>query len=257
MSFRLRVRARFGAFRSLTAGSLRPSAPFMTPSAAYGLLLNLAGIESRLDDGKSVDTQTRPNLPTFEIALGLNKLESGLPQLPEDQSIFQQLHNYPVGNSGKEHQEACRGNKYNIQPIRRAFLSDLDMLICIREAPELVAQIRQALAQGLEAPLLAEAPRYGIPFLGDNNFMIDVLQEEFAPLSERYWLVKSNLRQSLDTIKRPQRYRLPVWIDRAFMPGTQSELFELTEMATTEIPADQHCWIQVGPPILAETGSVA
>ena len=49
---RLRVKAPFAAFRYFTAGSYRPTAPFVTPSAAYGLLLNLAGFDTRYDDGK-------------------------------------------------------------------------------------------------------------------------------------------------------------------------------------------------------------
>jgi CRISPR-associated protein Cas5t len=41
------MEAPFAAFRTFTAGSYRPTAEFITPSAAYGLLLNVAGIEMR------------------------------------------------------------------------------------------------------------------------------------------------------------------------------------------------------------------
>jgi CRISPR-associated protein Cas5t len=91
----LRLDAPFGVFRTFTAGSFRPTASFVTPSAAYGLLLNIAGIEMRHDDGKSVATLIRPKgLPAVDIALGARG------ELPRQQSMFQQLHNYPVGNSG-------------------------------------------------------------------------------------------------------------------------------------------------------------
>ena len=43
---------------------------FLTPSAAYGLALNLAGIETRRDDGLSAMTVTRFDLPPARIALG-------------------------------------------------------------------------------------------------------------------------------------------------------------------------------------------
>jgi CRISPR-associated protein Cst2 len=46
--FLIRLDAPFAAFRPYTAGWFRPTAAFLTPSAAYGLLLNVAGIESRL-----------------------------------------------------------------------------------------------------------------------------------------------------------------------------------------------------------------
>ncbi len=46
----LYIEAPFAACRTFTAGWYRPSATFLTPSAAYGLLLNLAGIETRLPE---------------------------------------------------------------------------------------------------------------------------------------------------------------------------------------------------------------
>src|ERR1017187_95754 len=106
---RIRVKAPFAAFRSFTAGSYRPTMPFLTPSAAYGLALNLAAVESRFDDGKSPMTLMRRDLPALEMALGAVTL-------PEVHSIYQQLHNYPVGASGKERAGDCKGAKYNIQP---------------------------------------------------------------------------------------------------------------------------------------------
>jgi len=47
----LRIEAPFATCRTFTAGWYRPTATFLTPSAAYGLVLNLAGIDSRLREG--------------------------------------------------------------------------------------------------------------------------------------------------------------------------------------------------------------
>ena len=58
----LYLQAPFGVFRTFMAGSFRPTASFITPSAAYGLLLNVAGIEMRRDDGKSPMTLTAQGL---------------------------------------------------------------------------------------------------------------------------------------------------------------------------------------------------
>ncbi len=68
---RLRITAPFGAFRTFTAGAYRPSMPFMPPSAAYGLLLGLAGIETRLDDGQSPMTLMQPSgfYPTYPSSM--------------------------------------------------------------------------------------------------------------------------------------------------------------------------------------------
>src|SRR5437667_662322 len=78
----LRLKAPFGAFRTFTAGSYRPTAPFVTPSAAYELILNVAGIESRHDDGQAAMTLMKSGLPQVEIALGAITL-------PETQNISQ------------------------------------------------------------------------------------------------------------------------------------------------------------------------
>lgn len=86
--FRLRVQAPFATFRTFAAGSFRPSAPFITYSAAYGLLLNLAGREMRApDDGKSAMTLIAAGLPRFDLALGV------CGALPRVQTLYQQLHN--------------------------------------------------------------------------------------------------------------------------------------------------------------------
>src|SRR5437762_680819 len=126
----LYLEAPFAACRTFTAGWYRPTATFLTHSAAYGLLLNIAGIESRLceedtlHDGKTPASLTRTDLPAVRIALGVAADGSGSKH-PLVQSIYQQLHNYPVGTSGQERAESAKGNKYNITPVRREFLSGL------------------------------------------------------------------------------------------------------------------------------------
>jgi CRISPR-associated protein Cas5/DevS len=70
------VEAPFAVCRTFTAGWYRPTATFLTPSAAYGLLLNLAGIETRLREedpahrGSVPATLTRRGLPSAKLALG-------------------------------------------------------------------------------------------------------------------------------------------------------------------------------------------
>ncbi len=136
----LYVEAPFAAFRTFTAGWYRPTATFLTPSAAYGLVLNLAGIESRLregeysHDGKTPTTLTKTGLPTVEMAIGVPEFIIRRGQVipfelknpfPRVQTVFQQLHNYPVGTSGAERAESTKGSKYNIAPVRREYLSGL------------------------------------------------------------------------------------------------------------------------------------
>src|SRR4051794_13734226 len=177
----LTIRAPFAAFRTFTAGWYRPTAGFLTPSAAYGLSLNLAGIDTRRDDGLSAMTVTRFDLPPARIALGA---DAGGP-LPTVQSLYQQLHNYPVGASGKERKEDAKGNKYNITPVRREFLADLRAVVGLDffQNPEVEQQIRRGLAGG--AP--ESGPRYGLPFLGDNAFLIDRIDVHDGPVPARWF----------------------------------------------------------------------
>jgi len=230
----LRVKAPFATFRTFTAGSYRPTAPFITPSSAYGLVLNVAGIESRFDDGRTPMTLTRLGLPRVQIALGAITF-------PEVQSIYQQLHNYPVGTTGQEHAAACKGAKYNIQPVRREFLSGLDAYICLRGNAELEEQVREGLQEGGRwAP--GGHFRYGIPFLGDNNFMIDILKEEPSPRRAHWY--RRLARDDSDW--SDQQCRLTVWIARDDMSQTQALLYAPVKEAVAEIP--ESAWTALEPP---------
>lgn len=224
----LHIKASFAAFRSFTAGSFRPSVPFITPSAAYGLLMNIAGIETRRDDGKSPMTLTREDTPALRVAIGAVSF-------PEHQSIFQQLHNYPVGSSNQQREDGCKSNKYNIQPMRREFLSGIDACIAVDGDEETERLIRKGLRGELNAN------RYGVLFLGDNTFMPDLLQETEAPL-DVHWYV----RLLKGTIGPKDRLcRMTVSIDRADMSKTTAPLFYPAEEKNRGIP--EEAWSRVGP----------
>src|SRR3954452_3705146 len=99
----LYLEAPFAACRTFTAGWYRPTATFLTPSAAYGLLLNVAGIESRLreedagHDGRTPASLMRRGLPKVRLALATVSADTDALSFPRLQTIYQQLHNYPVG----------------------------------------------------------------------------------------------------------------------------------------------------------------
>jgi len=225
----LYLEAPFATFRTFAAGSYRPSAGFITYSAAYGLLLNLAGIEMRHDDGESLMTLIGHGLPRLRIALGAR-------HFPERQVLFQQLHNYPVGSSkpGKERAAACKGAKYNITPVRRDVLTDIRAYVAVEADPAFASQVLKGLA--------GEAPRaYGLPFLGDNNFLIDRLEPVETP-DEAYWY------EPVDAANEPglpdRITRLTIAIDRADMSKTVSGLFAPTAQKCQTIP--ERAWVTVG-----------
>jgi CRISPR-associated protein Cas5t len=237
---RLYVQAPFAAFRTFTAGWYRPTAGFLTPSAAYGLALNLAGIETRRDDGLSAMTVTQYGLPGARIALGA--VEGNLQgPFPTVHSVFQQLHNYPVGASGKQRKEETKGSKYNITPVRREFLADLRAIVALEfpDHPEVEVAIRRALDP--KAP--ESVPRYGLPFLGDNAFLIDKLKVCDEPVVA-FWYRRLDNEDDGGPI--PFSTRLTTWIDRQDMSKTKSSLFAPIGSASEEIP--ENAWTTIEPP---------
>lgn len=238
----LHVQAPFAAFRAFVAGSYRSTAPFITPSAAYGLLLNAAGIDSRFDDGASLTTRMREDgtLPPASVAIGM---------LTEPQvcSLYQQLHNYPV--TGKDKQKGLmrtKGAKYNIQPVRRELLCGIDGYIAVNENDDFERQIESGLAGGMATSREDGAPRYGVPFLGDNAHLIDKLAlVELSNLQPARWYCRlQNLPAEEVPRIHPGTCRMTVRIDRADMSQTVSDLYAPWEDATPEIPAAAWTWIE-------------
>ena len=237
----LYLQAPFAACRTFTAGWYRPTAAFLTPSAAYGLLLNIAGIESRLyehdpdHDGSAPATLTRSKLPAVRIALGV--LASGplASSLPTVQSIYQQLHNYPVGASGMP-SELTKGTKNNITPVRRELLCNLRCYICVDGNDDLEDRIRRGL-NGEFNPT-----RYGIPFLGDNQFLLDRLQIEPDDCRRHaYWF--EVVTEASSSKPRPHTTRLTVSINRADMSRTVSHLY--SPNAVSELQPPPTAWVEI------------
>lgn len=170
----LRLRAPFAAFRSFQAGVYRASAPVIPPSTAYGLVLNLAGIEMR-DATPGVTTLIRADLPALRIAVGMISE-------PERNTLYQQLHSYPVGASGKELSARTHGAKFWITPVRREILTGYDGMIGVQtENADLLGQVKRGLRGELDSP------RYGLPFAGDNNLLIDRIDVVDQPPLTRWY----------------------------------------------------------------------
>ena len=253
----LYVEAPFAVFRTFTAGWYRPTATFLTPSAAYGLLLNIAGIESRLregeagHDGKTPASLTKTGLPSVELAIGIPEFavrsgqvvpseaqEVGFPRV---QTMFQQLHNYPVGSSGKERAESTKGNKYNITPVRREYLSNLRAVIAMRGSDDLVDRVQRGLSG---EPSIG---RYGIPFLGDNAFLIDRLEVLQAPWPPVRWFER--IVPESGGGMRDRATRLTMVINRAILSETTSALFApqtRADLGGSNPP--QSAWTLINPP---------
>ncbi len=227
----LRLDAPFTACRPFVAGWYRPTAAFLTHSAVYGLLLNVAGVESRLwehepqHNGHVPASLTRDGLPRMRLAIGLN--EGAEP--PRVESIYQQLHNYPVGASGMP-SELSKGTKNNITPVRREILVDVHAVVAI----ECDAGFGASLERGLNGEL--DGARYGLPFIGDNSYLLDRLQRISPHLARWYE------RADLNLPPRPGTTRLTVRVDRENMANTKSDLFA---PGTSQIEPPQSAWVDM------------
>jgi CRISPR-associated protein Cas5t len=235
---RLYLEAPFATFRPFIAGWYRPTAGFLTPSAAYGLVLNIARIESRLyehdpeHDGRVPASLTRPELPPCRLAIGIP--EGADP--PQVQSLYQQLHNYPVGASAGVSEELAMGSKNNITPIRREVLVGVRAMIAV-DAPE-AGEFETRIIRGLRGEL--NEGRYGLPFLGDNNFLVDRLEITGASRRARwYQRVDPGDKQG----PRMGVTRLTTRIDRADMSRTRSALYAPIDVPTIEPP--DGAWTEV------------
>lgn len=204
----LRIKAPFAAFRPFQSGSFRSTTPVPSFSTVYGLLLNLAGIEQRQAvEGNVTLIKPKAELPKLAIAIGQVK--------PSSVSfVNQQLHNYLVGNSGKEFAGRTFGSKYWIAPVRREILVDLDLIIGL-QAP---AEFWQKIDQGLKGETVIN--RYGLPFAGDNNFLFDEIYAVETPDLARWYC-------PLEPDSRPNQgaCRLTLWIDRENNTQTTIQVF--------------------------------
>jgi len=227
----LQIRAPFAAFRGFQAGVYRATAPIMPPSTALGLVLNLAGVEMR-ENTSGVTTLIRTDLPCLKLAIGI---VAGADS--EICTLYQHLHSYPVGNSGKNDlKPRTKGAKYWIAPARREFLVGLNMMLGIKADPQLLKKVEQGLSGEFNEN------RYGLPFAGDNNFLFDRIDILAQPL-ETFWYVQ----MQSDNLPLRGSYRLTVGIDRADNSKTTSYLYAPIETPSAEPPLNAWTWTPRNP----------
>lgn len=222
----LRVRAPFAAFRGFQAGSYRATSPVMPPSTAFGLILNLASVEMR-DSVNEAITRIKRDLPKLRIAIGIVSY-------PERCSLYQQLHSYPVGGSGKEFVERTKGSKYWIAPIRHEILVGYDGIIGAQSSDE--DGLFDRAKKGLNGEL--ETPRYGLPFAGDNNLLFDQIDVVNEPPVATHWYT----RILASSPPRKGSCRLTVGIDRTDNSRTTSYLYAPTSESSNSPPEDAWTW---------------
>lgn len=226
----LRVRAPFAAFRPFQAGVYRATSPVMPHSVAFGLVLNLAGIEMR-KPSVGPATLIREDTSILQLAIGVVTLA-------ERSSLYQQLHSYPVGNSGAELRPHTYGAKYWIAPARRELLVGYDGVIGVRsvEQPKLIDRVRR----GLRGE--SGEPRYGLPFAGDNNFLYDRIDLSTPPVSTTWYTPVLP-----DDPPRKGSCRLTVGINREDNSRTTALLFAPAPEPSLLPPEPAWTWVPRPP----------
>ncbi len=220
----LRLQAPFAAFRWMQAGVWRATSPIIPPSAAWGLALNLAGLETRAAAPGST-TLVREDAPALELAIGQTAPATSA-------TLYQQLHVYPVGNSGKENKQRTHGAKHWITPTRRELLVGLDAIIGVRsDDGDLLGRIPEGLRGGLDDR------RYGLPFAGDNNLLFDRITVVDTPPPARWYA-----RMAPGEQPRKGSCRLTVGIDRSDSSRTTTMIFAPTAAAQISPPDSAWTW---------------
>ena len=224
----LDIRAPFAAYRHMQAGVFRGTAPIMPFSAAHGLVCNLAGIDTR-DSLSHVATPQRPDAPPLQLAIGSLTV-------PEVSSLYQQLHSYPVGASGKATKPRARGSKYWIAPVRREILVGLRVVLGVRSPdPTLLDRARRGLrGEG-------DWHRYGLPFAGDNQLLFDRIDILPAPPHATWYTPLTG---------EPRRHstRLTIGIDREDASRTTAALYAPAVEPTALPPEEAWTWVPTPPP---------
>ncbi len=153
-------------------------------------------------------------------------------------TIYQQLHSYPVGASGKELSARTHGAKFWITPVRREILVGYDGMIGVQADD---GSLLERARKGLRGEL--DLPRYGLPFAGDNNLLIDRIDLLDEPPVTTRWYA---LMQSNDS-PRKGSCRLTVGINRLDNSQTTSLLYAPMGEGMSQPPETAWTWTPTKP----------
>ncbi|MGI9105908.1 MAG: hypothetical protein ACR2G4_06635 [Pyrinomonadaceae bacterium] len=202
----------FGAFRIHQSIETPITADFLTHSAAYGLLLGLAGIErERKDDFKDA-----------RIAIGVLS-----EKLPKHETVYQQLH--------LATKEVEAPFMKNARPVVREFLIGLEGYIGLNHH-----ELEPLVTKGIDEPHSLHC--WGIPFMGDNNFFVERIRVE-EPQPCRWFCQFEDNKSS----QGERLHYLSVWTDYEDSANSKGLLFALKDGEMTDgkhQPPDK-AWVSI------------
>jgi len=209
-------KAPFGTFKPFQSVELHATADFITYSAAYGLLLGLAGI----------DRHRKKEFIGAQIAIGQK-------HKPLRGRLLQQLHKMPAGSLSQEMLDRAKGNKPKIDIFRREHLFRLEGFIGLRDE-----KLETLVRKGINEP--STLNYWGLPFMGDNNFFVERLDVRDKP-APCCWFYPYD-GKSLQVGK--QLHYLTVWTDYETNVRSKGMLFALSEEKDL-LNEDDKAWVRV------------
>ena len=120
------------------------------------------------------------------------------------------------GYRARNGSKAPRGTNTTSRPCVREFLADLRAYISLDADPYVEDRITAGLSRE------RAEPRYGLPFVGDNAFLLDRLEICDGPVKAHWY---RRLRPDDETGIVAHTTRLTIWIDRQDMSMTRSALY--------------------------------
>ncbi len=169
----------------------------------------------------------------MRVALGAVPGPKG--PFPSIHSLYQQLHNYQSELPARSGRTIPKATSTTSLPCARISRRPCACIV-LDGNPDLEHRIQVSLST-------TNSARYGLPFLGDNAFLIDRLEaREIPPVSHWY----CHLHHDDVSGSIPHTTRLTIWIDRQDMSKTRSALFAPRQDATAEIPVE--AWTTIEPP---------
>jgi len=205
----IHFKAPFGAFRPFKNVEFATTAEFITYSAAYGLLLGLAGRER----------EQKYEFEGARIALGCNRL-------PRVGRTFQQL------IQGKR-ELTHTGGEFNLRPFWRELVCDLEGWIGLDHT-----LLERLVEKGVEEA--ATLDYWGVPFMGDNNLFVEKIEVNERAQPCRWFCPFTGRRLPLGE----RLYYLSVWTDYQQNSRSASQLFALSPTRDS-LKADDDCWITI------------
>lgn len=200
MTLYVHFKAPFGAFKPFQSVEMLATTAFVTHSAAYGLLLGLAG----------VDRDRKEDFIGAQVAIGMS-------HMPRRGRTYHQLHVIPQ-TPGKDEIERAKGTKQRIRPYWREVLINLEGCIGLKDE-----RLEPLVRQGINDPQTLDY--WGLPFMGDNNFFIERLALISEP-EECQWFCPLEPKN----VSRNDRYfYLSVWTDYSNGETSNSLLFSLED----------------------------